>query len=81
MFAHAAHCDQTPAGAYPEDWLGRPGPARLRQAGLVHAATRVHDGSDPDAATAEILADPGVVEIHSRTIAYGCYMFAITRER
>ena len=25
-----------------------------------------------------VLAEPGVVEVHSRNIAYGCFMFAVT---
>jgi hypothetical protein len=37
----------------------------------------VHDGSDPDTAVAAVLAEPGVVEVHSRNVAYGCYMFAV----
>ena len=46
--------------------------------GWIHPATRVHDGSDPEAAIAAVLAEPGVVEVHSRNIAYGCFMFAVT---
>ncbi len=45
--------------------------------GWIHPATTVHDGSDPESAIAEVLAAPGVVEVHSRNIAYGCYMFAV----
>jgi hypothetical protein len=37
----------------------------------------VHDGSDPESAIAEVLAASGVVEVHSRNIAHGCYMFAV----
>jgi len=82
VFAHAAPCDPAPVGGYPEDWLGRAQVLRAYdKRGWIHPATRFHDGSDPEATIAEILADPGVVEIHSRNIAYGCYMFAITRER
>jgi hypothetical protein len=46
--------------------------------GWIHDATTVHDGENPEAVIAAMLAEPGVVEIHSRNIAYGCYMFAIT---
>jgi hypothetical protein len=46
--------------------------------GWIHEATRVHDGTDPQAALAEVLAAPGVVQVHSRNIAYGCYMFTAT---
>jgi hypothetical protein len=37
------------------------------------------DGSDPEAAIAAVLDEPGVVEVHSRNIAYGCFMFAVTK--
>ena len=40
---------------------------------------RTHDGSEPEAVIAEMLATPGVERIHSRNIAWGCYMFAVTR--
>ncbi|MCW2864272.1 MAG: hypothetical protein JWP48_5980 [Actinoallomurus sp.] len=39
----------------------------------------VADGVDPEAVIAEMLSEPGVERIHSRNIAWGCYMFAITR--
>ena len=44
--------------------------------GWIHPATRVHDGTDPERELAEVLAAPGVVEVHSRNVAYGCWMFA-----
>ena len=56
-----------------------PGAAGVRQRGWIHDATRVHDGSDPEAVIADMLADPSVAEIHSRNIAWGCYMFRVTR--
>ena len=46
--------------------------------GFIHPATRLHDGTVPEAAIAEVLADPDVVLVHSRNVAYGCYMFAIS---
>ena len=46
--------------------------------GWIHPATRVHDGSDPEAAIAAVLGEPGVVEVHSRNVAYGCFMFVVT---
>ncbi len=45
----------------------------------IHPATRVHDGTDPVAAIEAVLAEPGVVQVHSRNVAYGCYMFRVTR--
>jgi hypothetical protein len=38
-----------------------------------------HDGTDPEAAIAKVLAHPEVVEVHSRNVEYGCYMFTLTR--
>jgi hypothetical protein len=43
--------------------------------GWIHPATRVHDGTEPERELAEVLATPGVVEVHSRNVAYGCWMF------
>lgn len=81
VFAHAEPCDGRAAvGAYPPDWYGRSQVLRAYdERGWIHDATRVHDGGDPEAAIAAVLAEPGVVQVHSRNVAYGCYMFAITR--
>lgn len=79
VFAHASRCDG-PAEGYPRDWFGRSQVLRAYdRRGWIHPATRVHDGTDPDAAIAAVLAEPDVVQIHSRNVAYGCYMFTITR--
>jgi hypothetical protein len=79
VFAHADRC----AGAddrYPTDWYGRPQVLRAYDGrGWIHPTTRVHDGTDPDAAIAAVFADPDVAFIHSRNVAYGCYMFTIAR--
>ena len=78
VYAHATAC----AGPdnridYPAAWRGRPQVLRAYdRRGWIHAA-RVHDGSDPESAIAELLADPAVEQIHSRNVAYGCYMFTI----
>ena len=81
VLAHAEPCagpgDPT---RYPSDWLGRPQVLRAYdERGWIHDATRRHDGSDPEAVIAAMLAEPGVVQIHSRNIDYGCYMFTVTR--
>ncbi len=80
VFAHAGPCDGPPAAApYPPDWYGRSQVLRAYDdRGWIHPATRVHDGSDPEAVIAAMLREPGVVQIHSRNVAYGCFMFAIT---
>ena len=81
VFAHAEPCPgYGDPHAYPPEWYGRPQVLRAYdQRGRIHDATRVHDGRDPETAIAEVLATPGVVQIHSRNVAYGCYMFTITR--
>jgi len=81
VFAHAEACagpgDPT---RYPAAWLGRPQVLRAYdERGWIHDATTRHDGRDPEAVIAAVLAAPGVVQIHSRNIDYGCYMFTITR--
>lgn len=81
VLAHAEPC-AGPADLtrYPADWRGRPQVLRAYDArGWIHDATTVHDGRDPDRVIAELLADPGVVRLHSRNVAWGCYMFAVTR--
>jgi len=80
VFAHAAACDGPESEAYPAGWVGRPQVLRAYDArGWIHPATRVHDGSDPEGVIAAVFSHPEVVEVHSRNLAYGCYMFAITR--
>ena len=78
IFVHAAPCGG-PASttSYPEAWRSRPQVLRAYdERGWLHPATRVHDGTDPERELAEVLATPGVVEVHSRNVAYGCWMFA-----
>jgi hypothetical protein len=81
VFTHASSCDgPSSLTSYPAEWVGRPQVLRAYDArGWIHPATHVHDGSDPDAAVASVLAHPEVVEVHSRNVAYGCFMFRITR--
>ncbi len=81
IFAHAEPCDAPVAvDAYPSDWRGRSQVLRAYdERGWIHAAT-VHDGEHPEAVIEEMLSDPAVVQIHSRNVAYGCFMFAVTRD-
>jgi Protein of unknown function (DUF1203) len=78
--AHAHECaGPDTLNAYPEDWRGRRQVLRAYDSrGWIHAA-QVHDGSDPESVIAELLDDPDVVQIHSRNVAYGCYMFTVRR--
>jgi hypothetical protein len=81
VFAHAEACaGPGDATRYPAAWRGRPQVLRAYdERGWIHDATTRHDGRDPEAAIAAVLAEPGVVQIHSRNIDYGCYMFTVTR--
>ena len=80
VYAHASACAGPESRtAYPTAWRGRPQVVRAYdRRGWIHAA-RVHDGHDPESAIADLLADPAVEQIHSRNVAYGCYMFKVTR--
>jgi hypothetical protein len=80
VFAHAVRCaGPASVDSYPEQWRGRRQVLRgYDRRGWIHVA-RVHDGSDPDRAIADVLADADVERVHSRNVAHGCYMFAVTR--
>ncbi|GAB2911415.1 DUF1203 domain-containing protein [Streptomyces mayteni] len=80
VFAHAEPCaGPEDVTRYPADWHGRAQVLRAYDArGWIHEATTVHDGQDPERTIAELLATPGVARIHSRNVAYGCYMFAVS---
>jgi hypothetical protein len=81
VLAHAEPCGG-PASttSYPSDWLARPQVFRAYDhRGWIHDATRLYDGQDAERVLAEMFADPEVERVHSRNIAWGCYMFTITR--
>jgi hypothetical protein len=65
--------------SYPAEWRGRPQILRGYDSRGWIIYAEVHDGRDPEAAVAAALADPEVVQVHSRNISYGCYNFTITR--
>jgi Protein of unknown function (DUF1203) len=80
VFAHAERCSG-PASeeSYPAAWRGKPQVLRAYDCrGWIHDA-RVHDGANPEAEIARFLADPDVEQLHSRNVAYGCFMFVVTR--
>jgi hypothetical protein len=81
VFAHAEACGGPDfETGYPPQWRGRRQVLRAYdERGWIHPSTRDHDGSDPESVIAGILANPDVVQIHSRNVAYGCYMFTIVR--
>lgn len=80
VFAHAVPCEgPPPSHLYPPEWRGRKQVLRAYdRRGWIRDAT-VHDGTDPEAEIARFLADPEVVQLHSRNLAYGCFMFVVTR--
>lgn len=82
VFVHASPCaGPATTTSYPRDWLPRPQVLRAYDArGWIHPATRTHDGTGAESVLAEVLAEPGVVEVHSRNIGYGCFMFAATAD-
>ena len=83
VFVHAAPCSgPVSTSSYPDDWRSRPQVLRAYdERGWIHPATRVHDGTDAAGVLAEVLAQQGVVEVHSRNIDYGCFMFSATAGR
>jgi hypothetical protein len=81
VFAHARACGG-PAfhDTYPPEWVGRRQILRAYdRRGWIHPASCEHDGFDALATLEAVLAHPEVVEVHSRNVVYGCYMFAATR--
>lgn len=83
VVAHADDCGAPDVwNSYPPDWQRRPQVLRAYDGrGWIHPASTTHDGSDPAGALAAVLAEPGVVEVHSRNVAYGCFMFVATARR
>lgn len=80
VYGHAEPCGGPESTGYPPAWYGRAQVLRAYdERGWIHPATRVHEGINPEATIADILADPAVACIHSRNIAHGCFMFTIVR--
>jgi hypothetical protein len=77
VYVHAGTCPAEPdPTTYPAAWRGRPQVLRAYdERGWIHPASRTHDGTDPERALAKVLATDGVVEVHSRNVVYGCWMF------
>lgn len=80
VFAHAEPCagPGTKTG-YPPAWRERRQVLRAYDGRGYIVDAVVHDGSDPEREIARLFADPAVVQLHSRNVAYGCFMFAVTR--
>lgn len=80
IFAHEARCEgPLRDDIYPAGWRGRAQVLRAYdERGWIHDAV-LHDGMDPDAAIEALLADERAVQLHSRNVTHGCFMFRITR--
>jgi hypothetical protein len=80
VFACEARCGGPSADRdYPADWRGKPQVLRsYDRRGWIRDAV-VHDGTDPETPIARLLADPDTAQLHSRNVAYGCFMFVVTR--
>jgi Protein of unknown function (DUF1203) len=80
VFAHAEPCDAKPVYVeYPPDWRHKPQVIRsYDRRGWIRDAA-VHPGADAEAEIERLFADPEAVQIHSRNVAYGCFMFVVTR--
>ncbi len=80
VFVHAEPCPgRGDAPAWPPEFRNRRQVLRAYdRAGRISGAL-VIDANDAEAGIAQLFADPEVMVIHSRNLAYGCYMFAIRR--
>lgn len=78
IFVHATTCvGPSSKSSYPSAWLHRPQVLRAYdRRGWIHPATTAHNGADAPTALRHVLAQEGVVEVHSRNTLHGCFMFA-----
>ncbi len=80
VFVHAEPCQGSgDPYAWPAEFRNRRQVLRAYdRAGRISDAL-VIDAVDAEAGIAQLFADPDVIVVHSRNVAYGCYMFAIRR--
>ena len=80
VFAHAEPCGgRQVSNEYPADWRKKPQVLRAYDGrGWIRDAV-VHDGVNAETEIARLLDDPEAVQLHSRNVAYGCFMFVVTR--
>ena len=83
VFVHAEPCEGPERlDRFPVSWEGRPQVLRAYdERGCIHPATRVHEHGPTHDAIGAMLAEPGVVEVHTRNVAYGCFMLAASSPR
>ena len=78
VFLHTSPCaGYTAPDAYPSGFRHRQQIFRAYGHDRTIVDARIVDGADAEPAIAELLADPDVAFLHSRNVAYGCYMFTI----
>jgi hypothetical protein len=79
VFACEERCGGPSADrAYPADWRSKPQVLRsYDRRGFIRDAI-VHDGTDPESVITRLLAHPDTAQLHSRNVAYGCFMFVVT---
>jgi hypothetical protein len=81
VFACAERCEGPEhVDRYPTQWRGKRQVLRsYDRRGWIHDAL-IHDGNDPEAVITRLLSSTAAVQLHSRNVAYGCFMFAVTRD-
>jgi hypothetical protein len=81
VFVHADGCPgYAGTGAYPEGFRHRQQIFRAYGHDRTIVDARIVDGAGAEPAIADLLARPEVAFLHSRNVAYGCFMFAIHRD-
>jgi hypothetical protein len=82
VFVHADDCGgypETETGSYPAGFRHRQQISRAYGHDRTIVDSRIVEGADAESALAELLARPDVDFVHSRNVAYGCFMFVVQR--
>lgn len=81
VFVHAEPCDgYRKPGTWPAEFRDRKQVLRAYDEQGRIADALVIDASDAETGLARLFADPATAVVHSRNVAYGCFMFAIRRD-
>jgi hypothetical protein len=80
VYIHADECGGYPdTAAYPEGFRHRQQIFRAYGSDRTIVDAEIVEGARAEDAIADLLARPEVDFVHSRNVAYGCFMFAIHR--
>lgn len=80
VFVHAHACPgYADSARYPEGFRARTQVFRSYAADGDMRAAEVAHGGQAENVLARLLADPAAAVVHSRNVAAGCYMLAVTR--